>query len=243
MLHLSPKGLLMEVGKWVVFAFLSGVILIAFKTRSLKSWEFAASGAFMVLLDGLVFHGQISTWLGHLGSNVKGAAGHAALGHAVSGMAVIGAPTMSQRARRFAAAMWARRPGLDDCGISLAVAVLAHLWLGAPWLVAAASVVLVLIAFPAISVITAPQPRTHAPPQPGPNVTAAPADEPGPQVDAQAGPVCPVCGDPATTWDNPTGTEPGQGAPEMWRCTAGHSFVLTPAGHVRGLTRKEREET
>ncbi|QKG27305.1 hypothetical protein [Actinomadura verrucosospora] len=245
----------MEVGKWIVFAFLTGVIVVGFKTRSLKTWEFISCGAFMLLLDGLVFHGQISTWLGHLGSNVKGAAGHAALGHAVSGMAVIGAPTMSERARRFAAAMWARRPGLDDCGISLAVAVLAHLWLGAPWPVAAASVVLVLIAFPAISVITAPQPRTHAPTKPDPDAPAALADKPGPagagdepagtgpQVDAQAGPVCPVCGDPATTWDNPTGDDVGQDAPEMWRCTAGHSFVLTPAGHVRGLTRKESEET
>ncbi|GAA2124483.1 hypothetical protein [Actinomadura napierensis] len=239
----------MEVGKWIVFAFLTGVIVVGFKTRSLKTWEFISCGAFMLLLDGLVFHGQISTWLGHLGSNVRGAAGHAALGHAVSGMAVIGAPTMSERVRRFAAAMWARRPSLDDCGISVAVAVLAHLWLGAPWLVAAASVVLVLIAFPAISVITAQQPRTNArtnaPTKPDPDSTAAPADKPGtgPQVDAQAGPVCPVCADPATTWDNPTGDDPGRDAPEMWRCTGGHSFVLTPAGHVRGLTRKESEET
>jgi hypothetical protein len=104
----------METGKWIVLAFLAGVILIGFKTRSLKTWEFIASGAFMLLLDGLVFHGQISNWLGQLGSNVKGAAGNAAFGHVVSGMGVVAVPGMSERARHLAAAMWARRPGLKE---------------------------------------------------------------------------------------------------------------------------------
>ncbi|GAA4309220.1 hypothetical protein ACFQY7_16140 [Actinomadura luteofluorescens] len=215
----------MEVGKWIVFAFLTGVVIVGFKTRSLKGWEFAASGAFVLLLDQLVFKGQISTWLGNLGSNVKGAAGNASAGM------LLFTPGAWPRARRFGARMWKHRPGPVDLATYAAGGVLMHVWLGAPWLVAALTFTGLPIAFTAISAATAPQPRTNAP-------TRAAHTEP---EGAGDGPVCPVCGDPATTVDTSpaSGDGAGAGGVEMWRCREGHRFALTPDGHVRGLTVRE----
>lgn len=225
----------MEVGKWIVFAFLTGVVFVGFKTRSLKGWEFAASGAFMVLLDGLVFHGQISSWLGNLGSNVRGAAGNASAGM------LLFTPGAWPRVRRFGARMWKHRPGSVDLATYAAGGVLMHVWLGAPWLVAALTFTGLPIAFTAISAATAPQPRTNAP-------TPAPVARTG-QEGAGDGPVCPVCGDVATTWetghdsghsgDGDGQQEAGPGGVDMWRCGQGHRFALTSDGHVRGLTVRE----
>ena len=72
----------MEIGKWTVFAFLAGAVLVGFKSRQLKIYEFVVCGAFMLLLDGLVFHGQIASWIGQLGATAKSAATHGALHHA-----------------------------------------------------------------------------------------------------------------------------------------------------------------
>lgn len=217
----------MEVGKWIVFAFLTGVVIVGFKTRSLKGWEFAASGAFVLLLDQLVFKGQISTWLGNLGSNVKGAAGNASAGM------LLFTPGAWPRARRFVARMWKHRPGPVDLATYAAGGVLMHVWLGAPWLVAALTFTGLPIAFTAISAATAPQPRTNAP-------TRAAHTEP---EGAGGGPVCPVCSDPATTGTSHDGGDGagagGSGGVEMWRCREGHRFALTPDGHVRGLTVRE----
>jgi len=219
----------MEVGKWIVFAFLTGVVIVGFKTRSLKGWEFAASGAFVLLLDQLVFKGQISTWLGNLGSNVRGAAGNASAGM------LLFTPGAWPRARRFGARMWKHRPGPADLAMYGAGIVLMHVWLGAPWLVAALTFTGLPIAFTAISAATAPQPRTNAP---------APAARTG-QEGAGDGPVCPVCGDTATTWDTAHDgdldgqQEAGAAGVDMWRCGQGHRFALTADGHVRGLTVRE----
>ncbi|MEU8303424.1 hypothetical protein AB0C84_07655 [Actinomadura sp. NPDC048955] len=222
----------MEVGKWIVFAFLTGVVIVGFKTRSLKGWEFAASGAFVLLLDQLVFKGQISTWLGNLGSNVKGAAGNASAGM------LLFTPGAWPRARRFGAHMWKHRPGPADLAMYGAAIVLMHVWLGAPWLVAALTFTGLPIAFTAISAATAPQPRTNAPTV---HTARAACTEP---EGAGDGPVCPVCGDPATTTDSSPDSGDGAGAAgpggvEMWRCREGHRFALTPDGHVRGLTVRE----
>ncbi len=64
----------MEIGKWLVFAFLAGAVIVGFKTRSLKWYEFVVSGLFVLLLDALVFNGQISAWVGQIGANVRDAA-------------------------------------------------------------------------------------------------------------------------------------------------------------------------
>ncbi len=64
----------MEIGKWIVFAFLAGAVIVGFKTRTLKWYEFVVSGLFVLLLDALIFDAQISTWVGELGANVRDAA-------------------------------------------------------------------------------------------------------------------------------------------------------------------------
>lgn len=113
----------METGKWIVMAFLTGVIVIGFRTRSLKSWEFISSGLFVLLLDQLVFHGQISSWVGNLGSNVKGAAGHGIKAGLAAPLLL--PPGGRAKLAAFARAMWANRPGLVDyllCGAALVVA-------------------------------------------------------------------------------------------------------------------------
>ncbi|WP_433467039.1 hypothetical protein [Spirillospora sp. CA-128828] len=212
----------MEVGKWIVFAFLSGVVIVGFKTRSLKGWEFFASGAFVLLLDQLVFKGQISTWLGNLGSNVKGAAGNAA-----AGMVLFFKPGAWPRVQRFAARMWQHRPDLPDLAIYAAAIVLMHVWAGAPWLVAALALTGLLIAFTAISAATAPQPRTTQP---------APIHEPAPQprdwtgdnTGTGCGPLCPVCGDTHNHRIRPP-----------WRC---HNPPVPngPGGHTTKHTRRGR---
>ncbi|GGP92261.1 hypothetical protein BKA00_000440 [Actinomadura coerulea] len=226
----------MEVGKWIVFAFLTGVVIVGFKTRSLKGWEFAASGAFVLLLDQLVFKGQISSWLGNLGSNVRGAAGNASAGM------LLFTPGAWPRARRFGARMWKHRPGPADLAMYAAAGVLMHVWLGAPWLVVALTITGLPIAFTAISAATAPQPRTNT------HTPAARTE----QEEAGDVPVCPVCGDAATTWEtghdighdgDPDGELADQqaepGGVDRWRCAQGHRFALTPGGHVRGLTVRE----
>ncbi|KWX10274.1 hypothetical protein TR74_04595, partial [Carbonactinospora thermoautotrophica] len=111
----------MEVGKWIALAFLAGAVLVGFRTRTLKWYEFVVSGLFVLLLDGLVFGGQISDWIGQLGANVKETAGHAA-----AGAVLLGGP----RARRFARRVWEHRPAPLDWVAVAAATVLAHFWLG-----------------------------------------------------------------------------------------------------------------
>lgn len=119
----------MEVGKWIALAFLAGAVLVGFRTRTLKWYEFVVSGLFVLLLDGLVFGGQISDWIGQLGANVKETAGHAA-----AGAVLLGGP----RARRFARRVWEHRPAPLDYLAVAAATVLAHCWLGLPVLAAGA---------------------------------------------------------------------------------------------------------
>jgi hypothetical protein len=117
----------MEVGKWIVFAFLAGAVLVGFRTRTLKWYEFAVSGLFLILLDGLVFNGQIAAWVGQLGSNVKSAADGA-----TAGFAVLAGPTALARLARLGRRMWAHRPApLDYAGL-VAATVIARIWLDLP---------------------------------------------------------------------------------------------------------------
>jgi hypothetical protein len=63
-------------GQWIVFAFLAGAVGVGFKTRTLKWYEFAVSGLFLLLLDALIFDGQIVAWLGQLGRSAQSVAAH-----------------------------------------------------------------------------------------------------------------------------------------------------------------------
>jgi hypothetical protein len=117
----------MEAGKWIVFAFLLGCVLVGFKTRQLKWYEFAVSGLFLVLLDGLVFRGEISRWVGQLGSNLQGAAAHASAGS----LLLLG-PASRERASRFVRRVWAQRPLPVDYLLLVGCAFLTRMWFDLP---------------------------------------------------------------------------------------------------------------
>ncbi|MEV4161434.1 hypothetical protein [Nonomuraea dietziae] len=118
----------MEAGKWIIFAALAGAVLVGFKTRQLKSYEFVVCGLFVLLLDGLVFKGQISRWIGDLG---------ASLPHVTTslspGMAVWLSPAHRQRLAAVGRRLWEHRPHWSDY-LVLAIAMpLAHYLLGWSW--------------------------------------------------------------------------------------------------------------
>jgi hypothetical protein len=113
----------MEAGKWIMFAFLLGAVGVGFKTRTLKWYEFAVSGLFLVLLDGLVFDGQISRWVGQLGTNVQQAADGAAAGSVV----FLDTETRA-RLRRFGRRMWAQRPAPLDYLLTVGLAFTTWVW-------------------------------------------------------------------------------------------------------------------
>ncbi|WP_329258728.1 hypothetical protein OG417_21305 [Actinoallomurus sp. NBC_01490] len=118
------------VGMWIAFAFVAGMVLIGFKSRQLKWYEFIVSGVFVLLLDRLVFHGQISSWVGQLGSTAQGAAAHTAMV-----FPFLLTPTARAKARRFTARLVKHRPTGRDYIAYLLIAVAAHLVLRWGWLV------------------------------------------------------------------------------------------------------------
>src|SRR5262249_37389052 len=101
------------VGMWIAFAFAAGMVLVGFKSRQLKWYEFIVSCVFALLLDRLVFGGQIGTWIGHLGSKAQGAAGHGALSQGAMMLPFL-LPGRGGKARRLAAKVWTNRPGIGD---------------------------------------------------------------------------------------------------------------------------------
>lgn len=118
----------MEAGKWIVFAALAGAVFVGFKSRQLKSYEFVVCGLFVLLLDGLVFKGQITKWVGDLGSNLPDVA------KSVSpGMAFGLSPATKRGVTRFGRCLWANRPHWSDYVVIAALTVVAHYVLGLSW--------------------------------------------------------------------------------------------------------------
>src|SRR4051794_9492917 len=105
----------MEIGKWIVFAFLCGAVLVGFRSRQLKAYEFLICGAFAILADGLVFHGAVSQWIGELGAQAKNAVSlpHHAQLPALAGLGML-VPVGGPALRRFTAACWRHKPDLTD---------------------------------------------------------------------------------------------------------------------------------
>ncbi|MBB5085049.1 hypothetical protein [Nonomuraea endophytica] len=119
----------MEAGKWIIFAALAGAVLVGFKSRQLKTYEFIVCGLFVLLLDGLVFNGQISKWVGDLGSNLPEVANSIT----TSGLALWLSPNARHRLIAFGRAMWTHRPGWGDYLFCASLTVIAHYLLGISW--------------------------------------------------------------------------------------------------------------
>lgn len=130
-----------HVGMWIAFAFVAGMVLIGFKSRQLKWYEFIVSGLFLLLLDRLVFHGQISAWVGQIGSKAQGAASHGALI-----FPFLLTPGGRAKARRFTARLAKHRPTGWDYAFYLLVVIAAHLVLRWGWLVCFGTYALLLAA-------------------------------------------------------------------------------------------------
>lgn len=153
-------------GMWIAFAFVAGMVLIGFKSRQLKWYEFIVSGIFVLLLDRLVFSGQISAWVGQIGSKAQGAAGHGAL-HSGLILPFLFTPGGRDKARSLAARLRKHRPTRSDYLGFMLVAVAAHLVLRWGWLVSFGVYALVLAALTVIAaLLDKPRPRRNLPAHP-----------------------------------------------------------------------------
>ncbi|MGH3377644.1 MAG: hypothetical protein ACRDS0_03780 [Pseudonocardiaceae bacterium] len=140
------------VGMWIAFAFVAGMVLIGFKSRQLKWYEFIVSGIFVLLLDRLVFSGQISSWVGQIGSKAQGAAGHGAL-HGSMAFPFLFTPGARAKARRFTARLVKHRPtGWDYAGY-LGVVIAAQLMLRWGWLVSFGVYALIMAALTGVAAL------------------------------------------------------------------------------------------
>ncbi|MFI6325104.1 hypothetical protein ACIBG8_46840 [Nonomuraea sp. NPDC050556] len=149
----------MEAGKWIIFAALAGAVFVGFKSRQLKSYEFVVCGLFVLLLDGLVFKGQITKWVGDLGSNLPDVA------KTVSpGMALGLTPNARCWLARFGRAVRANLPHWSDYVITAALTVVAHYVLGLSWWFGAVlyGVLAVLLAAKALLAMPAADPGEDA---------------------------------------------------------------------------------
>ncbi|GIH89906.1 hypothetical protein Psi01_05360 [Planobispora siamensis] len=119
----------MEAGKWIIFAALAGAVFVGFKSRQLKMYEFFVCGLFVLLLDGLIFNGQISKWVGDLGNNIPDVADSVTAGLALG---PVPAPTR-RRLAAFGRALWAQRPHWSDYLIITAITITVHYLWGWSW--------------------------------------------------------------------------------------------------------------
>jgi hypothetical protein len=166
------------VGMWIAFAFVAGMVLIGFKSRQLKWYEFIVSGLFVLLLDKLVFDGQISAWVGQLGSKAQGAASHGALRGAMVFPFLL-TPGARVRARRFAVRLVKHRPtGWDYAGYLLVV-IAVHLVLRWGWLVSFGAYALLMAAYTVVAaLLDRDQPRRTLPAHPRTGTASEPTGHP-----------------------------------------------------------------
>ncbi|MFB9890455.1 hypothetical protein [Planobispora takensis] len=155
---LSPmriKETAMEAGKWIIFAALAGAVFVGFKSRQLKMYEFFVCGLFVLLLDGLVFNGQISKWVGDLGSNIPDVADSVTAGLALGPAS----PRTRRRLAAFGRALWAQRPHWSDYLIITAITLTVHYLLGWSWwfgAVAAGALAVLVAINAALTVLVGP---------------------------------------------------------------------------------------